>query len=61
VNAKNPVAFDAMARQALASGEPMNLSMQQGQASIIAQPAFEQQQALQRGVADLSLGRSHER
>jgi hypothetical protein len=57
VSAKDPVAFDAIARQALTTGEPMNLSMQQGHVAMVPQPAFEQQHTLQRGAAELSLGR----
>jgi hypothetical protein len=57
VNAKDSVAFDAMAHQALTTGEPMNLSMQQGQVAMMPKQAFGQQQAMQLGVAELSLGR----
>jgi hypothetical protein len=57
VNTKDPAAFDAMARQALTTGEPTNLSMQQGQVAIMPQHAIELQQTLQRGFGGLSLGR----
>ena len=57
VNAKDPVAFDAITRQALTTGGPMKLSMQQGQVAMVPQAAFEQQHTLQGGAAESSLGR----
>lgn len=56
VNAKDPVALDAMARKTMATGEPMNLTMQQGQV-MLSQQVLGQQRTMQLGLAESSLGR----